>query len=457
VAAIRMMGMASGLPPNLVEQIMDAERIPLKNMEKDKTKEDDKLKLVSDFETKVRDIQKNLDDLVGTRGFSNNKLISGDASIIDGSVESDKAITGQWQVEVMQLAQKPGAVSNGFPDKDKTQIGVGYFKFKTPNGVKEVYVNGKQNTLEGVANAINSSGIGMRATVLNDRKDKAAPFKLLVTGLATGDDMQVEFPVVYLLDGDSDFYFDNSKKAQNAIVKIDGFEMEIPDNVTTDVIPGVTLDLKQAAPGREVRVAVKEDTEAIGGKIKSFVEAYNKALQFVQDQSKLQKGPDGKERLGPLGGDSLIRGAESALRRVVLTPQYGVDSDIKLLNQLGVEFNRNGTLNYNPEKFDAALKGRAQSVAKFFRGDGVSTGLIASVKREVSNLTNSTTGPISNRKKAIQQKINQIDQRVERKEKQLEKKEESLRRKFAELETTMSKLQSQGSALAGGLGQKPQG
>jgi flagellar hook-associated protein 2 len=153
----------------------------------------------------------------------------------------------------------------------------------------------------------------------------------------------------------------------------------------------------------------------------------------------------------------LIRGAESALRRVVLTPQYGVDSDIKLLNQLGVEFNRNGTLNYNPEKFDAALKGRAQSVAKFFRGDGVSTGLIASVKREVSNLTNSTTGPISNRKKAIQQKINQIDQRVERKEKQLEKKEESLRRKFAELETTMSKLQSQGSALAGGLGQKPQG
>ncbi len=457
MAGVRITGMASGLPPNIVEQIMDAERIPVKTMEKNKVKEDDKLKLVSEFETRVRDIQKNLEELVGTKGFANNKFISGDPSIVDGSIDSDKIVNGQWQIEVVQLAQKPGAVSNGFPDKDKTEIGVGYIKFQTPEGIKEVYVPGGQSTLQGVSDAINAAGIGMRATVLNDRKEKDSPFKLLVTGLSTGDDNQVEFPVVYMLDGDQDFYFDNAKKAQNAIVKVDGFEMEIPDNVSAEIIPGVTLDFKQTAPGREIRVAVKEDTDAISGKIKNFVDAYNKALQFIQDQHKLQKGPDGKERLGPLGGDSLVRGAEGALRRLIQAPQYGVDSDIKMMNQLGVEFNRGGTLNFNQEKFNAVLKAKAGHIAKFFRGDGFKVGFIPGVKREVDGLTNPTYGPLSNRKRAIQQKINQINERIERKEKQLEKKEESLRRQFGELETKMSRLQGQGAAIGGMVQPKPQG
>ena len=74
MAAIRFSGMASGLPPNIVEQIMEAERIPVKTMENQKLKEDDKIKLVTDLETKVSDISKNLSELVGIKGFTNTKL-----------------------------------------------------------------------------------------------------------------------------------------------------------------------------------------------------------------------------------------------------------------------------------------------------------------------------------------------------------------------------------------------
>jgi flagellar hook-associated protein 2 len=449
MAAIRFSGMASGLPPNIVDQIMDAERIPLKQMEMKKSVDEDKLKLVQDLESKVSEIPKSLQELVGTRGFQNNKLISGDPNILDGVVDPEAAVTGSWQVEVLQLAQKPGAVSNGFPDKNQTQIGTGYLKFRTTNGVKEVYINGNNSTLEGVANAITAAGYGLRASVIEDHKDRENPYKLLVSGLATGDDNQVEFPTIYLLDGDQDFVFEQSRPSQNAKVKVDGFEFEFAENTLKDVIPGVNLQLKQSAPGREISVTVKEDFEVISGKIKSFVDAYNGALGWIQGQAKLQKDKKGNERLGPLGGDGMIRSIESNLRRVILNPQLGVESSIKRIGELGIEFNRNGTLNFNQEKFNKMLTSNPKEVSAFLRGDGFQVGFIPTVRREVNNLLNGAVGPIAVRKRGINERIKSADQRIERKEVELEKKEESLRKKFSDLESKMSKLNAQGASLGG--------
>lgn len=440
--------MASGLPPNIVEQLMDAERIPVKQMETQKTKQEDKLKLVSDLETKVNDITKNLSELTSTNGFSDKKFVSGDPNVIEGQVDPLSAIPGDYAIEVVQLAQKPAAISNGFPDKNETQMGVGYIKFNTPDGMKEVYINGTNSTLEGVASQINNANVGLKAQVLQDRKDAENPYKLMISGLATGSDKQVTFPKIYLLDGDQDMYFDQSRPSQNAKVKIDGFEIEVPENKVADLIPGVTLDLKSAAPGREIRMAVKENLEVISGKIKSFVDAYNAALDFIQKQNKLQAGEGKNPKLGPLGGDGLLRSIESALRRVILNPQMGVESPIHRVNELGIEFNRNGTLNFSQDKFNKVLNANPKGVAAFFRGDGFATGFVSTVKREIGNLINGQYGVISNRKRGLDDKIKHINNRIETKERQLEKKEDSLRRKFADLESKMSGLQSQQARIA---------
>lgn len=454
MAGIRISGMASGLPPDIVEQIMTAERMPVKVIESKKAKQEDLLKLVGDLETKISDITKNLSELVGTRGFTDAQFVSGDPNVIAGTVDPSAANTGEYSLEVMQLAQKPGAMSNGFPDKDVTQIGVGYIKFETLEGTKEVYVSPDNGTLEGVAKAINSSGMGLRAMIVDDRKDRENPYKLLVTGLATGTDNKVDFPHVYMLDGDRDFFFENSRASQNAKIKLDGFEFELPDNVAKDLIPGVTLDLKQAAPGKDIRVSVKENLEVISGKIKSFVDAYNGALGFIQGQHKLSKGANGKESLGPLGGDSLLRNIENRLRRIIQTPQYDNGSPIRTLNELGIEFSRNGTLNFSQDKFNKQLSANPKAVAAFLRGDGFNTGFVSTVKREMGYLLNGQFGALSQRKKGINDKVEAMNRQIENKEKQLEKKEEYLRRKFSDLETKMSKLNSQGAAIANGIGKQ---
>lgn len=444
MAGIRISGMASGLPPNIVEQLMDAERIPVKNMEQTKAKNEDKLKLVTDLESKVNDIVKNLSELTNTKGFSDKKLTSGDPNIADGTLDPNFAVPGDYSLEVMQLAQKPSALSNGFPDKDKAQMGIGYIKFQTAEGTKEVYINGANSTLSGVVDQINAANVGLRASIVEDRKDAANPYRLLVAGLATGNDNQIEFPKIYMLDGDQDMYFEESRPAQNAKIKVDGFEIELPENKVTDLFPGVTLDLRQAAPGRQIRINVKENYEAISGKIKNFVDAYNAVLGFIQTQHKLTAQNGSKTpTMGPLGGDGLLRTVESSLRSVIMNPMYANESPIRLINELGIEFNRNGTLDFKKDKFDKVLQSNPQGVAEFFRGDGFKTGFVVSVKNAVNNMVNSQFGPIGNRKKGMQDKIDQINKRIDNKERQLVQKEESLRKKFADLESKMSQLNQQ--------------
>jgi flagellar hook-associated protein 2 len=443
MASITFGGINSGLPPNLVEQIIEAERMPIKNLEGKKDKTQTKLNLVTELETKLRAIETSLGTLASVKGFNDIKLESGDMNIVTGSADLS-APKGSWNVEVVQLAQKASAITNGFPDRDKSQIGTGYFQFETPDGEKEVYINSSNNTLEGAASAINSAGIGVKASVINDRKDPDNPFKLMISGDNVGGDNKIEYPTLYFLDGDEDLYFDAETEAQNGIIKLDGFEFEIASNTVSDVIPGVTLDIRQASPGRQVNVTIKENREAVSGKVEEFVKSMNEVLGFIQAQNRMNENTDTSKTLG---GDQLIRMVHNRLIGLIQNSQVGTGSEITRLNQIGIEIGREGLLKLSDEKFNQMLAKKPDQIQKFFAGDGFNVGFIPAIRRELSNLTNAAFGSIANRKKALEDNIKRTDQSIVNKERQLGRREEQLRRQFGNLEETMGRLKQQGAAV----------
>ncbi|MCB0413628.1 MAG: flagellar filament capping protein FliD [Bdellovibrionales bacterium] len=442
-------GLASGLPPDIVDQLMEVEKIPIKNMEAKKGKSEGRLKLVNELDTKLTAITGTIGTLASTKGFNDIKLISGDNNVVQGTVDPSLSNPGNWNIEVVELAQKAAALTNRFPDKDVTELGTGYFKFDTPEGAKEVYVSGSGSTLEGVANAINKAHVGVRASIINDRKYPDEPFRLMLSGESVGGENTIQYPTLYLLDGDQDVYFEEEREAKNGVIKVDGFEFEVASNTVTDVIPGVTLELKQASPGRSVNVTVKEDQEAVSGKIKEFVDAMNGVFKFIQSQNRLDKNTDTSKTLG---GDSLLRSIESRLRNLVQNTQYGINGPIKRLGDIGISFNRSGTLDYDEEKFNAKLAKNPESIQQFFAGDGFSVGFIPSLRNSLKVIQDTSFGPISNRKRSLQSKIDQFDRRIEQKEKLLSQKQQNLKNKFARLEASMSRLKSQGAQLAATTG-----
>ncbi len=449
MAGIKIGGLASGLPPNLVEQVIEAERQPVKQMQEKKTVIEDKVKLVGDFETKVNEISNSMASIIGRRGFVDKQFTSGFPDIVNGTLDPEIAEPGDWRLEVIQLANKPSVVSNGFPDKNETTIGVGYIRFNTPEGQKEVYFSEENSTLEKLAASINNAGVGVVATVVNDRSDKEDSYKIELSGAKTGDDNEIEFPVVYTLDGDRDFQFVENNKAKNAKFKLDGQEFEVPENTIKDLVPGMTVDMKQAKPGQQIRLGVSENYDIISEKVKGFVDSYNAALGFIQGQSKLTPDKSGRERLGPLGGESFTRMAENKLRNIIQTPQ-ATNSNIKRIIELGVEFNRNGTLNFNVEKFKKMVNTDPKDVVKFLRGNNVDIGFVPNLVRSVREMTDPNTGSIGARKTTYQKRIKQMDDQLDRKERALGKREDQLRKQFAAMEESMSKIKSQAGAIGGG-------
>jgi len=451
-AGIRMPGVGGGYG-EVVDKIMAAEHIPVKEMEAKKQKIETKLGLVGDLEGRLGKMKGSLKEIIGGKKFQDYSLNISDTDVVAGTIEAEKVVPGNWKIEVMKLAESAGALSNVISDRDHTKLGVGYLKFNTPDGAKQVYINDGNNTLNGVASAINSADLGVNATVVQDGAEGDDGFRLIISSNHYGNNHGVEFPTIYLLDGESDLYFDKERQSKNGAVKVNGFEVEVVNNKMNEVIPGVSLDLKSAKPGKEVNIAVAENYDVIETKLKSFVDGANGVFGFIQSQNQMNEKTDTTKTLG---GDSALRTIESRLKQLILDPAYGVKGSIKRLSDMGVEFNRSGTLDFKEDKFKKILKEKPKDILEFFRGDGSpDAGFIGKAKVLIDGSLNANTGVIGNRKKGLQTQASQIDRNIENKEKNLANKEEQLRQKFSKLEEQMAKLQAQGQqvgSLGGGGG-----
>lgn len=443
---VRMNGIGTGLS-SVVDQIVAAEREPIKNLEGKKKNIETRLNLVQDLEGKLNAIKGSLGGIVGNSKFQDYDLAVSDPDVIAGTVQAEKAMPGNWKVEVVSLAESSGTLSNIVaPD---AKLGVGYLKFNTPDGDKSVYINDGNNTLKGIAHTINTAGLGISATVVQDGADGTDGSRLILSSDYYGNNQDVDFPTIYLLDGEDDLYFDKERESKNGLIKVNGFDVQVVGNKLEEVIPGVSLDLKSAKPGKTIDLNLTENYKAIETKMKAFVDAMNGALGFIQGQSRMDEKTDTSKTLG---GDSSIRGIENRLRQMLQGTVFGA-GEINRLSQLGVEFNRSGTLEFKEDKFNAVLKEKPRAVLAFLKGDGsMNSGFIGKVRMGIDAATNFQHGMVTSKKKGLQSQISQMDRNIETKEKNLATKEDQLRKKFSKMEEQMAKLQAQSAQIGSGGG-----
>lgn len=447
MASISLGSMATGLPKDLVDRLIDAEREPIRKLEARKKNEDDKLKLAQNLSNRITEAQSGVNDLTTYRSFRDLKAVNARPEILDVSVDKNTAEPGNYQIEVTQLAGRSSMMSNGFADTNDTQVGAGYFSYDLPNGeTKEVYIDPENSTLDGIARLINSSrGLDLNAIVVNDGTGSKEPFRLIVTHKNSGEANDAEFPSFYFVGGDVDFYLESERMAQNSVVKVNGFPVEFEGNKITSLLPGVTLDLKDAAPGKEFTLNIVEDNKSIKGKVETMVNKLNEILKFIQDQNKLDKDSNTRNTLG---GDVTLQTLEYKIRQLVTTPRP-TDQGTYRIADFGVQFGRDGLLALNGDKLERSLNENFSAVSDFFVGtvDG-GEGFGAELKNSFQSMTR-TDGTINSRVEGIKNRIKDIDKQIEMKEKQVQTTADSIRDKYARLEGTISKMKSQGGSLAG--------
>ncbi len=439
----------TGLPKDIVQQIMQAERMPVKQMEVRKEKQSDKSGLVRELIQLTEGIRGHLAVNTNARALR-EFAVETNEDIVTVTTDKNVAEPGSYQFEVMQLAQKSSAMSSGFADKDKSNIGVGFIQYSLPNGEKkELYVDQDNSSLAAVARLINNDNTnGLRANVINDGSGSDTPWRLLLSLTDTGDANAAHFPHLYFVDGEQDFFLEFERKAHNAKVKIDGFEVELPENKANNLIQGLTIDLRKAAPGEEFTINVSEDKEAIKLKVVDMIDSINKVLAFIKTQNTMDETTDTSRTLG---GDIVLQTLESRIRATIfrdIETEFGP----KKISDIGVSFQRDGSLAFDDGKFSAAIADNYNIVSQILTGQFNETG---KTKGFIDNMTEMTDGVLrvpdgllQSRRRSLQTNIDQIDRRISTRERMLEQKEKNLKDKFSRLEGTISRIQGQGAGLS---------
>lgn len=450
------MGMAfgsinTGLPKNIVGQIIAAERDPINKLEGRKGKLNEKNQLLNELNNLVKELRTDVEKNANAKDFAELKVITNE-EIVNVTVDKDFAKPGEYQMEVKNLAKKSSAMTTAFEDPDESYVGVGFIQYQLPNGEGEsVYVDEDHASLRGVMNLINARpDAGLKANLINDGKDGNNQWRLILTLTKTGDNNRAEFPYFYFVDGEDDFSLEEQREAMDAVVNLDGFDMELHENSSKDLIPGLNIEFKKAKPGEEFTIRIVQDFPIVKDKVKSIVDKVNKVLTFINVQNTLNEKSDTSRTLG---GDLTLQTLQGKIRDVVFSPVLTREGS-RRLGDYGIKFQKTGLLELDEKKLEAQLSKEFITVTDFMTGyfdkeeEIQHEGFLSKLTEITKQMIRIPDGPLMLRKDGIRKSIDQIDSQIANKERILAQREQMLKDKFARLEGAMSKLKSQGAGLA---------
>jgi len=384
MANISSLGIGSGvLTSELVDQLVQAERAPTENRLAQKTERTQALisaygtlrSAVTELRLPMRQLSAP-DNLKAFSATSSNE----DVAV---SVDSSKANRGTYSVDVTSLASAQALASRDvFADRDKTSVGQGTMTLSVGDNTTNIIIDSSNDTLQGLANAINDSDAGVSAGVI----DTGSGFQLVLSADETGTANAVSISVSGDSAGtDTDaqglsrFAFNTSMDAgaglnetiaaSDAVMSINGVEVTRSTNSFENVIDGLTFDL--TATGTST-VKVEQDLGAVADRVQGFVEKFN-GLQETIDALAGFNAESGSGSL--LTGDSVIRGIQNQLRQVLTRVVPGLeDASVRSLADVGITTNfETGSLEFDREEFMAQLKANPDDVTALFAEQGRAT------------------------------------------------------------------------------------
>jgi len=448
-------GLASGLDTKkIISQLVALERLPIKALERKKAFAKSQKDAFNSLQDKLNDLKKSLDAIRKSTNFLEFKATPDDEGFFTATA-SHSAQQGTWQISVNQLATVQRNKSALYADKDSTAHGTGTLTITIDGKKHDIVIDQNNNTLQGIAGAINDADAGVTATVI-DTGSGTNRYQLVISSKEAGTDNAFTLStddgdqdLVNLVNeintGDGGVTSGKFQSAQDAKVTINGIQITRGTNTITDAIPGVTLNLLKThdpnGSNPDTNLTVSTDASAIEDKIQDFVDDYNAVVDFINGQGKV--GEKGKAE-GVLLGDFTLTTIQNQLRSLAggLAATGGTYTMLALV---GIDSDKEGKLTFTRSKFEEALQNDEQDVKDLFTKSGV--GIADRMYTTVDDLTDTVDGLIKTRLDGLDDIIKQLDDRIRREEDRVAKYEENLVRRFAGYENLISMYQAQGYSL----------
>lgn len=396
---------------SIVSQLMTVERQPIAKLNAREASYQAKLSAYGSVKGAVAGFQTALQGLSASK-FQSLTATPSDASVFSASATSS-AVAGTYSLEVTSLAQAQKLVAAG-QTSSTAAIGSGAattvtFDFGTisggsfdpvtgkytgasylsnGSGTKSITIDSSNNTLEGIRDAINAANMGVTATIIND--GSGTPYRLALSSdnngasnsikITTSGDAAIGSLLAHDPANDTGQSLAQTVTAQNANFKVNGVTVTKTSNTVTDVIQGVTLNLSKATTSAAT-LTIARDTTGVSGSISSFVKAYNDLSTMLKNISSY----DAANKKGAiLQGDATVRTLQSQLRSMLSTPVAGTSGTVTTLADVGVTFQKDGTLALDQAKLDKAIASNFGDIAGLFTSVGKASDSLVSYSAATS-------------------------------------------------------------------------
>ena len=384
MAGISSLGVGSGvLTSDLVDQLVAAERKPTETRLAQKTERTEALlsaygKLRSAV-TELRLPMRQLSAPDNLKAFS----ASSSNENIGVSVDATEASRGSYSVEVTSLASAQALASRAvFEDRDSTSVGQGTLELSVGDKNTSIAIDNSNDSLQGLANAINDSGAGVSAGVI----DTGSGFQLVLSADETGTANAVSLSVsgdsggtdtddqglsrfAFNTDMDAGAGLEETIAASDAVMSINGVSVTRSTNTFENVIDGLTFDISNTGTSS---IKVEQDLGAVADRVQGFVDKFN-GLQSTIDSLAGFDAESGQGSL--LTGDSTVRNIQNQLRSILSRVVPGMENaSVRSLADVGITTNaESGGLEFDRTKFQAQLAANPDDVTALFAEQGRAT------------------------------------------------------------------------------------
>jgi flagellar hook-associated protein 2 len=435
-------GVGSGLDvSSIVERLMSIERQPLNRLESAKTGLEARLSAFGKLKSALSTFQAAVADLKAVDAFEVYKADSSDESAFTATANSDAA-TGSNAIQVISLAEAHKMGSVAIADTDATTLGgAGDEITFTVNG-NAFSVSGGGMTLSQLRDAINDApdNTGVSATIISEN---SGSHYLVLTSSETGNDNAMNISSTGSLGTDLGLSDINNPLQLNSELLIDGlYTVTRSSNTIDDAIAGVTLNLHAETAGN-VQLDVSRDTDSVKESVQSFVDAFNELKNVFGSLS-----GEGKS----LQADSTLRSIENRIQSVFNTTPSGLNTSFTYLSEIGVSFQRDGTLALDSEDLEAAITSDFAGLAELFAHDD--QGYLFRVDALIDGFVQAD-GLIDIREDGLNSRIDVTENRISDMEYRLELREQRLRDQFTALDSLMGQLQGTSDFLSQQLATLP--
>lgn len=453
---LRLGGLVSGLDTEtLIAQLMAIERRPVVLAQQRQSDLETERNVWKDIGTRLNNLLNRVNELkAGAAGFSSGKATSSDETVLAATGQAG-ATPGIYNVTVTQLASAHSVKSKLFDSSSALGIS-GTFKITmNPSPVEtlevQIQLDGTENIYQiqsKIANARTADGkkLPLTATVVQVNSTQA---HLVLTANYTGASSQITFTDVAPGTAAADLGFtDPANKLQDPLdakLDVNGIkDITRSSNTISDVIPGVTLELRKGG-GAAATVTVVRDIDRAVSTVRAFVDQYNSLVDFVSEKSTFDSQT---KKAGPLLGDSTATQVLRRVRQNTLDPVYSLPAQWQQAAQVGLtgEPFRAGNasslqkLSLDESELRSALEQNPQAVADLFDA------IAGRLARTIEGYTNSS-GILSKKDKSFEDQINRVKEQIGSMERRLELREQNLRRQFEALESSLERLKAQQASL----------